>query len=507
VKTQIIQLNTEDDTISIRDKMDWSQARRILLVWPAHGQWRQGKLELKLLRQHAISMGMELAVVTKDRSVKFFARQVNLPVFNTILEAQNSEWEPNKPKEFRLQEKSQYTKIHDLRQKLAPSEPAWWDHPAVRAWSLIISVLAFLSLAVLILPEATITIVPKVESQSMVFDILADPSTTMINYSSGSIPIYKVETVVQGEQTIHASGSAAFPDQPAVGQLSFKNTASETITIPVGTIVTTEGTLPIRFITSSNEEIAVKPEQTVELEAQAMIPGISGNLGKDQLIVIEGSLPPSLTVTNLNPTTGGTEKNFPAPNAQDQINLRKQLITTLERAALEKMQTQLAEGDWIISPTLTLIETSSETYFPALGEPGNNLKLAMEAQFQAQVVSDDMLRRLVGPIMDGYTPGGYLGVPNSLVYTQTSQPIPVNDGKTQFKIKVTRSVQAQIPQQLVAQSILGRTTSQAEENLLASIPVAEQAQIHLFPGWWPRMPWLGMRVKVIQTNTYENLGH
>jgi hypothetical protein len=505
VKTQIIQLNTGDDYISVRDKLDWSQSRQILLVWPAHVRWSQGKLELKLIRQHAISMGLQLAVVTKDRQVKFLARQVNLPVFKSILQAQNSEWEPNKLKEIPLQEKSQSTKLLELRQKLAPGAPSWWEHPAARVFSLSISVLAFLSLAVLILPGATITIVPKVESQTMIFDILTDPSTTIINYSSGSIPTYQVETVVQGEETIHVSGSAAYPDQPAVGQLSFKNTSSETITIPVGTIVTTQETLPIRFITTSPKEITVKPEQTVQLEAQAMIPGESGNLAKNQLVVIEGSVTPSLTVTNLIPTTGGTQKNIPAPSLQDQASLRKQLITKLERAALDKMQIQLAEGDWIISPTLSLVETSSETYFPALGEPGNTLKLAMEAQFQAQVVSDDTLRRLVEPIMDAYTPSGYLGVPNSLAYTQTSLPIQVNDGKTQIKIKATRSVLAQIPQKLVAQSILGRTTSQAEENLLASIPVADQAQINLFPGWWPRMPWLGMRVKVIQTDNYENL--
>jgi len=485
--------------------MVWSQARRILLVWPSQGRWRQGKLELKLLRQHAISMGMQLAVVTKDRRVKFFARQVNFPVFKTILQAQNSEWEQNKLQDIPLKEKSQYTKLLELRQNLAPEAPAWWEHPAARVLSLSISVLAFMSLAVLIIPGATITIVPKVESQSMIFDILADPSTTIINYSSGSIPTYKVETVVQGEETIHVSGSAVFPDQSAVGQLSFKNTSSEDITIPVGTMVKTRGTLPIRFITTSNKEITVKPEQTVQLEAQAMIAGVSGNLAKNQLVVIEGSLPSSLTVTNLIPTTGGTQKNIPAPSSQDQASLRKQLITTLERAALEKMQTQLAEGDWIISPTLTLVETSSETYFPALGEPGNNLKLAMEAQFQAQVISDDTLRRLVEPIMDAYTPSGYLGVPNSLAFTQTNQPIQVDNGKAQFRIKATRSVQAQIPQKLVAQSVLGRTTSQAEENLLASIPVAERAQINLFPGWWPRMPWLGMRVSIIQTDIYENL--
>jgi hypothetical protein len=507
VKTQIIQLNSTDDYISVRDKMDWSQARRILVVWPSNGGLHQGKLALNLLRQHAISLGVQLAVVTKDRRAKFFAKQVNLPVFNTILQAQNSEWEPNKLKEITLQKKSQFPKLLELQQKLSPGAPSWWEHPAARLLSFSISVIAFISLVGLILPGATVTITPSVESQSMIFDILADPSTTIINYSIGSIPTYKLDTMVGGEETIHVSGTAVFADQPALGQLSFKNTSNEDITIPVGTIVITQGSKPIRFITTSNHEITVLPGQTVQLEAQAMKPGVSGNIANNQLVVIEGPLSKSLSVTNLTPTSGGTEKNIPAPSSQDQESVRKQLVTKLERTALDKMQTQLAAGDWIISPTLTLIQTTTERYFPTVGEPGNNLTLTMEARFQAQVVSNDMLHRLVEPIMDAYTPSGFLGVPNSLAFTQISQSIQVNDGISQFRIKATRSVQAQIPRMLVAQSILGRTTTQAEEILSASIPLADQAQINLFPGWWPRMPWLGMRVKVVQTETHENLSH
>jgi hypothetical protein len=504
VKTQIIQLNTRDDYISIRDKMDWSQARRILLVWPSHARAPR-KLDLGLLRLHAISLGCQLAVATKDASVKFYAHQASLPAFSNILQAQNSEWEPLKRTEIAQKKKSEFSKSLKSHQGSGPSAPAWWENPAVRVLSFSISLLAFLSLVGFIMPGATVTITPKVESQSMIFDILADPSTAMINYSSGSIPTYNLKTVVKAEESIHTSGTIAFPDRPAIGKLSFTNASGDDIIIPAGTIVTTQGKDPIRFMTTSNQETTVKPGQTVQLEAQAMKPGLSGNLAEDQLVVIQGLSPTSLTVTNLIPTTGGTQINIPAPNSQDQASVRNQLLIKLEQSALEKMQTQLAEEYWIITPTLRLVETLSEIYYPEVGEPGNNLKLAMEVRFEVQVVPDDLLHLLTEPIMDANTPKGYLGVPNSLAFSPTDQPIQVNDGKAHIRIRATRAIRAQIPEMLVTQRILGSAVTEAIKNLSASIPLADQAQIILFPKWWPRLPWLGIRIEVIQTDIYENI--
>jgi hypothetical protein len=507
VKTHIIQLNPRDDYLSIRDKMDWSQARHILLVCPAHSQVLKRKLDLKVLRQHAIALGSQLAVVTDNAWEKFYAHQVGLPVFSNILEAQNSEWEAQQSGNYLVKMKSRYAYLDKLRQELIPSAPTWWDQPVVRVVCLCVSLLAFFSLVGFIIPGATITISPIVESQTMLFEIVTDPSTTMINYSNGSVPAYILETVVESEGVIHASGTVDFPDQTAKGNLTFSNTSDKNILIPVGTIVKTQGTNPIKFITTSNQETTVEPEQTVVLEAQAMSPGLSGNLAKNQLVVIEGPLASSISVTNPSATTGGTQEQVPAPNSNDQASLHKQLLSQLEQAALEKMQTQIGEGDWIISPTLELVQTVSEIYFPEVGEPANDLKLNMIVRFQIQVVSDQTLHLFVEPVMDAYTPNGTIEISNSLVLTQTDRPILMNGGNAQFKIKATRTIKAEIVKNQIIQDILGAPVNLAVERLSASLPLADKAQINLIPSWWPRLPWLGMRIEVIQPDTDEDFSY
>ncbi|MFZ2096137.1 MAG: baseplate J/gp47 family protein, partial [Anaerolineales bacterium] len=317
MKTQIIQLNSSDDYISVRDKMDWSQAKRILVVWPKHGHVLQRKLDLNLVKRHAVSLGAQLALVTRDAETRFFARQIDIPVFGNLHRAQNADWISTRPKEFTMQRNSDYAKLEKLRRDLRARTPAWLEHPLIRVLCLSLSVVALFSLAGFIFPGATITIAPQVENQSMVFDIIADPSTTMINYSSGSVPTYSLEAVVDGQDTISSSGMVIFPDKPAMGILRFSNISDHNVTIPAGTIVTTQGRNPIWFISTSNIDNVIKPNQSLILEAQAMKPGLSGNLPKNRLVVIEGILGSDLSVTNLAPTHGGTQKTVSSPSAQD----------------------------------------------------------------------------------------------------------------------------------------------------------------------------------------------
>ena len=76
MKTQLIPLETHDDLISIRDKMSWAKTPRILLVWPSKGQVGVRPLDLTLLRRHAVSLGAELGLVTRDAEIYAAARRM-----------------------------------------------------------------------------------------------------------------------------------------------------------------------------------------------------------------------------------------------------------------------------------------------------------------------------------------------------------------------------------------------------------------------------------------------
>ena len=92
VKTQIIQLEAHDDTISVRDKMDWSQTPRALLVWPERGSVLRARLDLILLERYSSSHGSQLALLTQDPEVIFQAGEAGIPVFQSRKTAQLQSW-------------------------------------------------------------------------------------------------------------------------------------------------------------------------------------------------------------------------------------------------------------------------------------------------------------------------------------------------------------------------------------------------------------------------------
>jgi hypothetical protein len=498
VKTQIIQLSQNEDVISVRDKMSWSQARRILLVWPEYGSVLRMKLELNLVARTAASMGAQLALITADAQVRFYARQLEVDVFDNLASALDTQWSNKARKIFAPQKTLQHEELIKLGQSLHPKITGLTARPAARIIFLALSVLALFALGIFILPGAKIILFPQVENQSIVFDLIADPAIHSINYSTRSLPSYTEEVIVEGHDTLPASGSVSVPDKAATGSLRFTNETDRMITIPARTIVATQGANPIRFITTSPNDTNLSPDQSVILSAQAVRPGSSGNLAAGQLVIIEANFEPGLSVVNIEATKGGSEASVASPTPQDMTSLHQRLESTLLQDALVKLQSSLPEADFLITPTITNVETLSETFFPLAGGAGNQLELSLKVRVQSQVVSGTNLAAFINPIMDSYTPPGYAPLRSTLVTLHLRTPIISEDGKAHWTVRAERQVRADIPPERVAQLVTGKTVIQASQRLSSTYPIAEQASIILSPTWWPRLPFLPMRIEVIQ---------
>jgi hypothetical protein len=496
VKTQIIQLNNNDDYISVRDKMSWSQTGRNLLVWPEKGRILTRRLDLVLLKRHCATLGAQIALVTTDAEVHFYAEGLGIPVFAGLRDAQEAHWRVSRRRKIRPRRRSPRPDLETLRQQSHPKSPAWMEHPAIRIILFTTSVVALLVLAAFLLPSARLTLTPVVKIQEISIPVSADPSISVLNLT-GSLPTYNLSVIVEGRDSIPTSGFVLIPNQVAIGGLQFTNLTDHNISIPSGTVVSTLGTDPVRFVTSQSGEVAAGPGQMVVLPARALEPGTTGNLQESSLVAIEGELGLSLSVINLYPTHGGSDASAPAPTALDITSLHDKLISTLQRAALADMQSTLPEGDTLITPTLQIANILSETSDPAEGEPGDQLSLSLRLEYQAQAVSSETIHSLVIPILDASLPEGYSPVANTLVITRLSAPTLGEDGITHWTIFAQRKLRAEIPENLAINLASGQTTIEAAKRLAAELPLAGNPQIDLIPSWWPRLPFLSMRIQVV----------
>jgi len=481
--------------------MSWSQTSRILLVWPKKGQVLTQRIDIVMVKRHASRLGAQLALVTHDTEVRFIANQEGIPVFKDLRQAQNTHWRINRIKRNTSPPEGIRPSIDTRRKLMQFKSQDWLQHPATRILLFGISVSALFMLGIFILPGATIFLTPMTDIQSMDLRITADPSLEDINLSNGSLPTYIQEVIVEGRKNAATTGSMMIPDKAAKGMLQFTNISVRDITIPIGTVVTTLGIDPVRFVTLSSNDVVIKPGTSDDINVRSIAPGKSGNLPPNTLVAIEGNLGSDLTVTNPNATYGGTDASASTPTNQDFRLLDEQLIKDLEQIALKNMNKLIPSDDSLITPTLKITEILDETATPAIGEPGSQLSISMRLRFESMVVSSEKLNNLITPILDANIPHGYTPIDNSIILKQLTNPILGTEGNAYWTINAQRDIRADIVSNQIVNQISGKSTPQAIDQLNDSLPLANEARIILAPKWWPRLPFLPLRIQIVQVDT------
>ena len=106
MKIQILQLDQNDDYVSIRDRMNWNQAECILLIFPTTGHVLEQLLELNLVKRHAEKLGAHLALMTRNGTVRRHAHTLYIPVIDHPDQVQNISWQAVQRADRNIQKKS-----------------------------------------------------------------------------------------------------------------------------------------------------------------------------------------------------------------------------------------------------------------------------------------------------------------------------------------------------------------------------------------------------------------
>jgi hypothetical protein len=500
VKTQILHLEPHDDTVSAREKMGWTQAERILLVWPARGRLLNRRLDLVLLQRQSRQMGAQLAFVTQDPEVRFHARQLSIPVYRTPSKAKKAAWPSSAPEEIpSLQtaenEGNRRAELDALHEAAHPNPSTWQRRTDARLALFILGVLALLSVAAVLLPRAEIDLVPKTISQEILLDVKAGPEVGRMNLS-GLVPARPLTVIVEGRDSLKTSGSTLYPDKTASGQVVLINLTDQPLAVPAGTIVRSLQDPPIRFETVQPGTVPAGPGRSITLRVRAVGPGRSANIPTGALEAVEGPLGLSLSATNPSPTSGGTDRRVPAPGAADYEKLNDRLRETLPLTALDELNRQLSPDDVLLPSTLILSQVVEESFEPAEVQPADWLHLNLRLEFQVLAASGEDLRTLAAGALDADLPDGYQPVPNTLKLESRSHPVEGKDGSVRWRLRAERDIRAQLAD---AQAVLlarGQPPSLAKQRLADQLRLASPPRISLSPSWWPWLPWAPFRIEV-----------
>jgi hypothetical protein len=515
VKTQIVQLEPHDDYISIRDRMGWGQTTRILLVWPHRGHILRRRLDLTLIKRHSVALGSQLALVTRDREIRYQADRLNIPVYKSVREAEQSLWRsPRKRKKNTwlkpvpyITEGEKHTKpdLSVMRDLAHPTPPRWLMHPVVRIGIFTVGVLSMLVVAAVFIPSADIIVTPATKTETVTIDVVASNEQKTVELS-GTVPAYIKSVEVEGRGSTPATGETLIPRQTAKGNVTFVNLTEDEITVPTGTVVSTEGDAPIRFSTTRSVIVPTGANGTTA-SIEAILPGTDGNVSAEKIVAIEGPLGLNLSVTNRRRTSGGSNFTAVSPNQDDYQAIYNQLIDSLQNNAFADFTFNSSPGDVPLSSIPSEQRITEESIKPEFGEPADFLELTLRAEFKFPYASEEDLYQLGRIVLDRHVSDDYTPRPETLKINQLTKPIIRPNGNATWRMQASWQVGAILDETKAVANVLGLAPDQALQKFIENPSIETGTVIRITPEWWPRLPMIPFRINLINMLEFSPEGN
>lgn len=491
MKTKIITLESHDDLISVRDKLSWAKTPRILLVWPKYEKVTLRLLDLKVLQRHADSLGAQLGLVTRRANVRRDAEALGMPVFNSTVSAQKDLWPAPAPRTQRTPPPPRRD-LRAMRNEVYEKEPAWRTSLLGRVVTFTAGVTAILVLAGLFVPRAAVVVHPETRTESIVIPVSASPAFESVSIT-GNIPAQKISVKVEVEQSKAATGQVSIPQNKARGVAQFKNLTTDEVNIPAGTVVS--ATPSIRFVTLNDARLPAGVDEIIEVRIEALEAGSAGNVDVDAINSVEGALGLSMTVSNPEATTGGTDTKATGANDVDRERLRTSVLQEVQRLAEEQIRFQINADDLLLIESLEITQILSEEYLPKEGDAGKTLTLQIQAEVSTRYISAVDLAQLASSAMTAVIPQGF-SPQGGMSFQPLTQPVIDSSGITYFDLGVSQTVIRNLDILAVLSTIRGQTVEQVQNELQTMFDLREEPQITITPAWWRYLPLIPFNISV-----------
>lgn len=493
MKTLILQLDPYDDSVSIRDKISWSKSERIILVFPKKYRFSLSFLDLTLIKRGSESQGSQVALITRDREMQALAQSLAIPVFTSVPRAQKGNWDQeSKRQPFEKKNLLGYSAIVEKqasvpRQGVHQTPPAW-----IRIVSMLLAAAALIGLAVYLFPSATVNLYPVTTTQKLSLDIVATDKIDSPNLS-GLVPANLLPLIVSGELKGTSTGSVEIPTKKATGTLTVTNQGLQTIQLPQGTVFFTRNEPAKRFVSFQNSTVVLQTGASAVVEAEAVEPGMQGNIAEGEVLDIENISNGDLSITSASYFKGGETITVPAPSEADYQKLKVKLLQDLELKAEEMLTTEKEEE--LINAGKPRLETIlSENRHNPVGEPSDILTLSISAQYLGFMVKHSEVVILFSRILDLSIEKSTHAVDDEVQITQVADPELNPDGEMILHLTGSRLVTKDWDQDRIRVLITGKSFSAAERILNEEIEHIKPADIISSIKFWKVLPFMGSRI-------------
>jgi len=357
--------------------------------------------------------------------------------------------------------------------------------------------------ALLVWPQATITVVPEGGTLERQVQLTADSSIDLVDDVKMEIPARVIRTEIKGQAQVSTLAREDAPDAKAAGQVVFINRTDEPVEVPVGTVVATSAGTTIRFVTLETATLPAGVGSVSQAGIEALDPGPSGNAGPFLINrVSDAALALRVRVTNERPTEGGSVKQVGVVTVADRQRLRAMMLQQLHQEAHAKLESELDPEEFlpIESVSITVLD---ETYDHLLGEATDFLGMTMRVQAGGVVFDPIQARAVARAVLERAIPVGRTLHQESfyaeVVQADMVDPDPDEEPSPSVRLvmKARGWSEAVITPGRVISLVQGKSIPDAVAELRSGLPLRDPPLLSVEPEWWDRVPWLPFRIRVI----------
>ncbi|HEY3164715.1 MAG TPA: baseplate J/gp47 family protein [Candidatus Limnocylindrales bacterium] len=560
----IVYLDVDDEITSAASRIRSASGTKVALVVPYGSRIATSRMNFRLLSREALMSNKRLSIVSGDAAARSLAASAGLPVFGAVQEyeaslvagsggdargdpvATESGVEPapaaaaaiagaaatpvpaptGAADASSVSRKSQRPKRPppDERPIIPPlaaaddheddlrGEDRGEDRPRGRSRAPLLAAIGVVGLAVVVLavagylflPTATIALTPRRDTIGPIsLTVSADPLATAVDPTDNVVPAVQVEVPVEAARTFKTTGSRV-DETAARGSVVFTNyDTSSGVTIPSGSVVSTEG------------GIAFRTQSTVILQPAGILPftprsdstnvtaaktGEAGNVPANTIRVVpQGQNPDLLKVNNPNPTSGGTHTETPVVTKAEV----DKAVATLQADLQKAFDAAIADGagapaDATLFPTTKALGVVTPAVDPKtiVGKEVEEFDLRLTATGTVIAVDPRPVADIARAQLTAQVATDHRLIPDSVVIDVGEGGVG-EDGQVTFQATAQAIQVAIVDANALRSLVKGKTPAEAEAAL---VPFG-RATVTLWPAWVSTVTSVDARLTVTVDDT------